>query len=321
MTAPGAADLLREVGLLADGPVPGAARSAARRPGVYLVELPARRPTARRSTSRSSGSGSSGRPTCSSTAPGPRRRRSSPASPATGCRARPCSSSARPAESHGRPGGALQATPPGDPLPCPDGLRLHLLRGIESTPGLVGGDGRARRSTRTRCSTRSRPALDPATIAILGGFVRPLRRAPPADRRGAPDRHHRRPHGRARPRPAPPPTRVVELPSGGGRAPGRRPGPAGGRPGRRRPPRDPCRPAAGPPPGRRPPPPTPRRVSTGTRLRRRTGRDRGRESAGEEALHLSREGSPASRRSSTSCAWCGGPRSSAVSRPRASTAT
>jgi len=129
--APGAPDLLRAVGLLVDGPVVWGRPVRSSRPGVYVVELPAplesapldlarvgkwleravdllldgERPTSRALAARLARDWLPGQTVLFvGSTDGPLADRVA----------------------------AIQATPPGDPLPCPDGLRLHLLRGIEA---------------------------------------------------------------------------------------------------------------------------------------------------------------------------------------------
>lgn len=131
MTAPSSADLLRTVGLLADGPVIWGRRVRSAKPGVYLVEFPAAverapldlalvgkwleratgllldgaRPTSKDLLARVARDWLPGQTVLFIGSAG---------------------------ESLADRVAALQATPPGSPLPCPDGLRLHLLRGVEA---------------------------------------------------------------------------------------------------------------------------------------------------------------------------------------------
>jgi transcription elongation factor GreA len=131
MTAPSSADLLREVGLLADGPVVWGRRVRSAKPGVYVVETPAAaerapldlalvgkwleratdllldgaRPTSKELLARVARDWLPGQIVLFIGSAG---------------------------ESLADRVAALQATPPGSPLPCPDGLRLHLLRGVET---------------------------------------------------------------------------------------------------------------------------------------------------------------------------------------------
>jgi transcription elongation factor GreA len=131
MTAPTSADLLRGVGLIADGPVIWGRRVRSARPGVYLIEAPTAaerapldlalvgkwleratellldgaRPTSKELLARVARDWLPGQTVLFIGSAG---------------------------ESLADRVAALQATPPGSPLPRPDGLRLHLLRGVET---------------------------------------------------------------------------------------------------------------------------------------------------------------------------------------------
>jgi transcription elongation factor GreA len=172
MTAPSSADLLREVGLLADGPVVWARRVRSAKPGVYLVEAPAAaerapldlalvgkwleratdllldgaRPTSKELLARVARDwlprqtvlfiGSAGESLADRVA-------------------------------------ALQATPPGSPLPCPDGLRLRLLRGVE-TCRVWWAETDAPEEYEDALLDAFAAAVGPALPASSGGFLAPF---------------------------------------------------------------------------------------------------------------------------------------------------
>jgi transcription elongation factor GreA len=207
--APGAPDLLRAVGLLVDGPVVWGRPVRSSRPGVYVVELPAplesapldlarvgkwleravdllldgERPTSRALAARLARDWLPGQTVLFvGSTDGPLADRVA----------------------------AIQATPPGDPLPCPDGLRLHLLRGIEACRVWWAATD-APEEYADAVLDAFAAGVGPAAAAALGGFVAPFAVL-------------RRPTGDERPTgitgallPAPvepqsPPKRVVEVP-------------------------------------------------------------------------------------------------------------
>lgn len=209
MSAPSAADLLRTVGLLADGPVLWDRPVRSTKPGVFLIELPA---AAERAPLDLALVGKWLERVPSLLVDG----------------SRPTSKSllARVARDW-LPGQAvvfvgsatsslagqvadLRATRPGDPLPCPDGLRLHLLRGIQ-TARVWWAETPAPEEYEDALLDAFAVGVEPAAAAALGGFVAPFAVL-------------RRPTGEERPtgisgpinaapaEPAPPPARVVELP-------------------------------------------------------------------------------------------------------------
>ncbi len=211
MTAPGAADLIRTAGLLADGPVPWGRPVRCSKAGVYVVELPLpadrapldlalvgkwleRAPDLLVDGARPSSKELLGR-VARDWLPG-----------------QTVLLVGSTAGTIAERVAALQATRPGDPLPCSDGLRLHLLRGIERFR-LWWAETDAPEEYEDALLDAFAAALDAPTIAALGGF-------------GAPFAVLRRPTGEERPTgitgflaaapaaPAPPPTRIVDLPPG-----------------------------------------------------------------------------------------------------------
>jgi transcription elongation factor GreA len=209
MTAPRAADLLRAVGLLADGPLPWGRPVRSARPGVYLVELPApiEHPPLdlalvgkwleRASDLLIDGTRPSSRTLLARVA-----RDWLPGQTVLFVGSTDGSLADRVA--------AVQATRPGEPLPCPAGLRLHLLRGIERcTTWWALTD--APEEYEDALLDAFAAGVDPAAATALGSFVVPFAVL-------------RRPTGEERPTgitgplaAAPPPslvapTRVVDLP-------------------------------------------------------------------------------------------------------------
>ena len=290
MTAPGAADLIRTAGLLADGPVPWGRPVRCSKAGVYVVELPLpadrapldlalvgkwleRAPDLLVDGARPSSKELLGR-VARDWLPG-----------------QTVLLVGSTAGTIAERVAALQATRPGDPLPCSDGLRLHLLRGIERFR-LWWAETDAPEEYEDALLDAFAAALDAPTIAALGGF-------------GAPFAVLRRPTGEERPTgitgflaaapaaPAPPPTRIVDLPPGAAARQVGAPAPravardgvpvAGSVPGHR---------SAAPPGRRHRDGPRPHRRQRGRRPRER--RPGGSTAAGgrpgEEALHLSPEG-------------------------------
>jgi len=130
-TTPGAADLIREVGLLADGPARWSRPVAGRGPGVYLVELAAPMPTAPLELTRVG--------KWLERVPGLRLDGERPTSRTLMARLAslwwPMSTvlyAGATGSSLGRRVAALAAHTPGDRRPHPDGQWLHLLRpGVE----------------------------------------------------------------------------------------------------------------------------------------------------------------------------------------------
>jgi transcription elongation factor GreA len=131
MTAATSADLLRGVGLIADGPVIWGRRVRSARPGVYLIEAPAAAERAPLDLAlvgkwleRATGLLLDGaRPTSKELLARVAR---------DWLAGQTVLFIGSAAESLADRVEALQATLPGSPLPCPDGLRLHLLRGVEN---------------------------------------------------------------------------------------------------------------------------------------------------------------------------------------------
>jgi len=209
VTAPGAPDLLRAVGLLADGPVLWGRPARSARPGVYVVEIPEalERPPldlARVGTwlERAVDLLLDGERPTSKVLAGRLARDWIPGQTVLFVGSTDGSLADRVA--------ALQATPAGDPLPCPDGLRLQLLRGIESCR-VWWAETDAPEEYEDAVLDAFAAGLEPSASAPLGGFVAPFAVL-------------RRPTGELRPTgitgallPAPaeppsPPTRVVEVP-------------------------------------------------------------------------------------------------------------
>jgi transcription elongation factor GreA len=209
MTAPSAGDLIRAVGLLADGPVPWGRPVRTAKPGVFLVELPApldRAPLdlalVGKWLERVEGLLVDG---------------ARPTSKALLARIARDWLPGQTVVFVGSTNGSLadqvaavQATRPGDPLPCPDGLRLHLLRGIERC-STWWAETDAPEEYEDALLDAFAAGLDAPSVTALGGF-------------GAPFAVLRRPTGEERPTgitggvtalpasPAPPPVRVVDLP-------------------------------------------------------------------------------------------------------------
>jgi transcription elongation factor GreA len=209
MSGPGAADLLRAVGLLADGPVVWGRPVRSTKPGVFVVELPspADRPPLdlalvgkwleRAADLLLDGARPTSKALLARVA-----RDWLPGQAVVFVGSAPSSLAAHVA--------ALQATRPGDPLPCPDGLRLHLLRGIEAARVWWAETG-APEEYEDALLDAFAAAAGAAVAGAPGGFVAPFAVL-------------RRPTGEERPTgisgalvaapaaPPPPPTRVVELP-------------------------------------------------------------------------------------------------------------
>lgn len=208
MSGLSAAALLREVGLMADGPVLWGRPVRATRPGVFVVELPAPLPSAPLDLARVG-------------------KWLERATDLLLDGARPTSKAllARIARDW-VPGATvllvgsttgplaqrladLQATQAGDPLPSPDGLRLQLLRSVESCR-VWWAETDAPEEYEDALLDAFAASLEPAEAAALGGFRAPFGVL-------------RRPTGEERPTgvtggvlPAPsaqpaPPTRVVHL--------------------------------------------------------------------------------------------------------------
>ena len=320
MTAPGAAALIRAVGLLVDGPVPWGRPVRSTRPGVYLVELPApldhppldlalvgkwleratdllldgTRPTSKALLARVGRDWLPGQTVLF-------------AGSTNGSLAERVA--------------AVQATRPGDPLPCPDGLRLHLLRGIE------------------RCTTwwAETDAPEEYEDALLDAFAAGLDAAVAGSPGGfaAPFAVLRRPTGEERPSgisgavtaapdvPTPPPPRVVQLPpASAGRhvgAPAPRAVARDGAPATRRPPAPRTEGGAGASPTRSSVPASAAAPAAETAAAPPAVPDG---QPGVEALHLSPEGArPPRGRAPRAARHAGGRRSFDGSRPPASTVT
>lgn len=209
MTAPSAPDLLRAVGLLADGPVLWGRPVRSSRPGVYVVELPAPSESPPLDLARVGKwleravdlllDGE--RPTSKALA-AHLARDWIPGQTVLFVGSTDGSLADRVA--------ALQATSAGDPLPWPDGLRLQLLRGIE-TGRVWWAETDAPEEYEDAVLDAFAAGVEPSAPALLGGFVAPFAVL-------------RRPTGELRPTgitgalaPAPPesptpPTLVVEVP-------------------------------------------------------------------------------------------------------------
>jgi len=211
VSAPGAPDLLRAVGLLTDGPVLWGRPVRSSRPGVYVVELPAPLESPPLDLARvgkwlERAAGlelDGGRPT----------------SKALAARLARDWIAGQTVLFVGSTDGSLaervavlQATPAGDPLPCPDGLRLQLLRAIESCR-VWWAETDAPEEYEDAVLDAFAAGVEPAATGLLGGFVAPfavLRRPTGEDR----------PTGitgaiaPAAPEAPAPRRRVVELPPG-----------------------------------------------------------------------------------------------------------
>jgi transcription elongation factor GreA len=244
VTAPSAPDLLRAVGLLADGPVLWGRPVRSSRPGVYVVELPAPLESPPLDLARV---GKWLERAVDLVLDGAR-----PTSKALAARLARDWIPGQPVLFVGSTDGllavrvaALQTTPAGDPLPCPDGLRLLLLRGIESCR-VWWAETDAPEEYEDAVLDAFAAGVEPDASALLGGFVAPFAVV-------------RRPTGELRPTgitgalaPAPPesptpPTRVVEVPPAAAARQVGAPAPrATARPG--------SEPATGSVPRRRPPP-------------------------------------------------------------------
>src|SRR5215212_204349 len=129
-TGRGAADLLRAVGLLADGPVRWGAPVQSRKPGVYVVELSAARPEAPLELTRVG--------KWLERLPGLRMDGTRPTSKTLAARLAsfwwpdaPVIFAGGTERSLGGRVAALYAQVPGDRQPHPEGQWLHLLRGLE----------------------------------------------------------------------------------------------------------------------------------------------------------------------------------------------
>jgi hypothetical protein len=179
---PGAADLFREVGLLADGPVVWGRPVGARTGGIFIVELPAPRPTA---------------PIELTTVgkwlervPDLRLDGVRPTSRTLAARLAafwlPSARVLYVGSTDGSIGGrveAIRATVLGDRRPHSGGHWLHVLTGLERAGS--GGPGPTRsRSTRTRCSRRSPQAFPRPSASASRRIDHPAVREPP-------DRHWR----------------------------------------------------------------------------------------------------------------------------------
>lgn len=168
----GAADLLRAAGLLADGPVLWGRPIKSNRPGVYVVELPAPHPTAPLDIARV---GKWLERATDLLVDGVR-----PTSKALAARLAIGWIPGQTVLFVGSAGGplaarvaALQATQAGDPLPFGDGLRLHLLRGLE-TCRVWWAETDAPEEYEDALLDAFAAGVDPAAAIGLGGFVAPF---------------------------------------------------------------------------------------------------------------------------------------------------